>query len=195
MRWIGLTGGIASGKSTVSRILMAKGYPVVDADQLAREVVMAGTDGHREVVQAFGPDAVLSGGELNRKRIADVVFTDPEKLGILESIIHPRVRALATAKRAELAAAGHALAFYDVPLLFEKNMKSLFDKVVLVSCAPDLQIQRAMARDGLSRENAEKRIRAQMPLTQKFGLADEIVLNNNGFSDLERAVDALLARL
>jgi dephospho-CoA kinase len=195
MRWIGLTGGIASGKSTVSRLLRAKGHPVVDADILSREAVQVGTDGYREVIQAFGPDIVLADGELDRKRIGEIVFANRSKLTQLENIVHPRVRDLAVQKRAQFAAERHPLAFYDVPLLFEKKMQSMFEKTVLVTCTPAVQIQRIVQRDGLTPEAAQRRLSAQMPLSQKLGLADEVVLNNNSLQELEAAVDALLKRI
>ena len=195
MRWIGLTGGIASGKSTVSRMLLDKGYPVVDADQLARDVVKAGTDGHREVVAAFGSDAVSESGELDRKKIGEIVFHDRSKLTLLEGIIHPRVRALAIEQREALAKQGHAAAFYDVPLLFEKQMQDLFDLVVVVTCIPDLQLKRVMQRDQLTQDAAQARINSQMPISQKVNLADEVILNNNSLSDLGQAVDGFLSRL
>jgi dephospho-CoA kinase len=189
MRWIGLTGGIASGKSTVSRLLKAKGLPVLDADVLAREAVQVGTDGYTEVIQVFGPEIVLQDRELDRKRIGEIVFSNRSKLTQLENIVHPRVRDLAVLKRKQFEAEGHSLAFYDVPL------EAMFEKVVLVTCTPEVQVQRIVQRDGLTREAALSRLSAQMPLSQKLSLADEVVLNNNGLIELEEAVEALLKRI
>lgn len=195
MLWVGLTGGIATGKSTVSKLLMVRGLPVVDADVLAREAVQIGTVVHAEIVQAFGPDAVLSDGQLNRKRIGEIVFRDPVRLQWLESVIHPEVRRLAEAKRRELQSQGHQVAFYDVPLLFEKKMESLFDRVVVVACSPELQLQRLIARDGLTEEEAKRRIATQLPITDKVKKADEVIVNDGSLQDLERAVDEFVGRV
>lgn len=195
MLWIGLTGGIACGKSSVTRILRSKGLPVIDADELAREVVRSGTPGLAEVAQVFGPEAIGADGELNRKRIGELVFGHPEKLAQLEAIIHPRVRARQDEKRRELEARGERLAFYDVPLLFEKKMEPLFDRVVTVACTPELQIERLMARNSLSRPEAEVRIRAQIPIDEKVRRAHDVIWNNGDWAALELAVEAYLARL
>lgn len=195
MLWIGLTGGIATGKSSVSRILKSSGYSVVDADQLAREVVSRGTPGYGEVIAEFGNDAITPSGELNRKRIGEVVFRDRSKLSRLEAIIHPRVRELAEKKKHELAQKGEKMAFYDVPLLFEKNMKPLFDRVVVVCCSPDVQLQRLMVRDGLSLEDAQRRIAAQLPILEKVKQADEVIENNGSLEDLQQRVQVLLKNL
>lgn len=192
MLWVGLTGGIASGKSTVSRLLRARGFAVIDADQLAREVVRPGTEGHREVVAAFGPDVVSASGELDRKRIGSLVFADPVKLQELERIIHPRVRARAQELRDELAAEGQRIAFYDVPLLFEKNMQSLFDRTVAVVCPPDVQVARLMSRDGLTLEEARKRLETQLPIATKATLADAVIRNDGDLAALELEVERFL---
>jgi dephospho-CoA kinase len=195
MRWIGLTGGISTGKSTVAEILRAKGYPVVDADQLAREVVQRGTEGHEEVTAAFGPDSVSDSGELNRKKIGEIVFRDSRQRAILEQILHPRIRALAETRRRELESRGLELAFYDVPLLFEKSLQVLFDRTVVVVCEPEEQIRRLMVRDGFGREEAERRLAAQMPIEDKVKLADDVIRNEGSIGDLESAVDQYLRRL
>ena len=195
MQWIGLTGGIATGKSTVSRILVQRGHAVVDADQLARDAVKAGTDGYREVVQAFGPDAVAPNGELDRKQIGAIVFRDKAKLALLESIIHPRVKKLAQTKREELALEGRKLAFYDVPLLFEKQMKPLFDHVVVVACPPEAQLERLKKRDGLSEDEAKRRIASQIPIGEKVASADAVIRNDGSLADLEKAVSDFLLRI
>jgi dephospho-CoA kinase len=195
MKWIGLTGGIATGKSTVSRALSLRGIPVVDADVLAREAVRAGSAGFQQVVQAFGPNAVGLNGELDRQFLGAAVFSDPDKRRLLESIIHPRVRALMLTRKAELERQGAPLAFYDVPLLFEKNLAAEFDATVVVACDRPTQLARAMSRDNLSREEAERRLAAQMPIEEKVARADFVIDNNAGLDELEAAITAFLRQL
>lgn len=189
MKWVGLTGGIATGKSTVSKILVSRHLPVVDADQLAREAVAAGSEALIEIARVFGPGALLQTGELDRKALGAIVFSDRTKLSILEGIIHPKVRELCLTKRRELEAAGNSVAFYDVPLLFEKNMRDQFDSVLLVACNPELQRQRMAARDGLAAEEIERRLAAQIPIHEKVALSDYVIHNDGTIEDLERAVD------
>ena len=195
MMWIGLTGGIATGKSTVSRLLAARDFAVVDADRLAREAVQFGTKANLEIARVFGPGAILSTGDLDRKVIGDIVFSDRTKLALLEGIIHPRVRELAQERRKALEAEGRAVAFYDVPLLFEKKMESLFDRVVVVACDKKTQRQRLIARDGFSAEDADRRLAAQMPIEEKIGRSHDVIRNDGSLQDLEREVAAFVARL
>lgn len=189
MRWVGLTGGIATGKSTVSKILVSRGLPVVDADQLAREAVASGSEALIEIARVFGPGALLKSGELDRKAIGAIVFSDRTKLSILEGIIHPKVRELCLAKRKALEAAGNSVAFYDVPLLFEKNMREQFDSVLLVASKPEFQRQRMAARDGLPADEIDRRLAAQIPIHEKISLSDYVIHNDGTIEDLERAVD------
>ena len=195
MLWIGLTGGIGTGKTTVSRLLMQRGFEVVDADQLAREAVQLGTDANLEIARVFGPGAALASGELNRQAIGRVVFSDRTKLTILENIIHPRVRQLARERREALEQKGNKVAFYDVPLLFEKNMESQFDRVVVVACEPDTQLQRLVARDGHSIEEAKRRLGSQLPIEEKAKKAHFVIRNDGDLSDLEKAVDDFVAQI
>lgn len=168
---------------------------MIDADQLARQAVQSGTPGFEQVVRAFGRDVVGSDGELDRKKIGRMVFADPSLLAKLETIVHPRVRELAAAERKRLSDEGCKAAFYDVPLLFEKKMQNLFDCVIAVVCDPKVQIERLMARDGLSQEEAERRLAAQLPITEKAKMADEVIHNEGTLEDLNKNVDLLLGRL
>jgi dephospho-CoA kinase len=193
--WIGLTGGIASGKSTVSNLLRARGLAVVDADELAREVVQIGAPAHNEIRQAFGPEVFLASGELNRKKVGEIVFKDRSQLAKLEAILHPRIRELASRRRNELAVLGQKLAFYDVPLLFEKNMEKLFDIIVVVVAEPAKQLERLMKRDGFSREESERRLNAQIPIGEKAKRTSFVISNHGDLPALELAVDECLTRL
>jgi dephospho-CoA kinase len=195
MLWVGLTGGIATGKSTVTEVLRRRGIPVVCADELAREVVQKGTEGFRLVTQVFGPAAIASDGELDRKEIGRQVFTDPQRLKELEEIIHPRVRALTEEYRTRLAKQGHSLGFYDVPLLFEKKMESFFDQIVVVHADRDLQKTRALKRDQLTDLEIERRLLAQLPGSEKVNKAHYVIYNNGTLVELEKQVDSVLAQL
>ena len=195
MLWVGLTGGIGTGKSSVTRILRQHGLPVVDADELARQVVKMGTDGHTEVVLAFGPKSISDDGELNRKEIGAQVFGDRTKLDVLEKIIHPRVRELCLQEKDQLASQGYEMAFYDVPLLYEKKLEDTFDQVVVVTCDPEIQKGRLIKRDGFTEEEALKRIAAQLPLEQKVKAAHFTIDNNGSIFDLEKQVAQLLVKL
>lgn len=195
MLWIGLTGGIATGKSTVARLIRDRGHAVIDADLLAREVVQIGTEANLEIARVFGPDAVLASGELNRKRIGEVVFSDRTKLALLEGIIHPRVRALSLERKRALESEGRSVAFYDVPLLYEKNMADLFDRVVVVACSEKTQLARLVARDGFPLDEAKRRIAAQLPIATKADRADDVIPNEGSLEDLEKEVAGYLKRL
>ncbi len=193
MLWIGLTGGLASGKSTVTRILREKDIAVICADELARLAVSPGSLGLRQVLSDFGPDVLNTSGELDRKKLGQKVFKDKKSLLKLEGIIHPIVRQLGLEQRREYEASGRKMAFYDVPLLFEKNMQNLFDKIVLVSTNPENQIARAILRDGLSENEIRSRLQNQLPMSQKINLADFIIENNSTLEDLKKAVELMLA--
>jgi dephospho-CoA kinase len=195
VRLVGLTGGIASGKSTFAARLRALGVPVIDADQLARAAVAPGSPGLVEVVAAFGPDVLGPDGALDRPRMAARVFADPAARARLEAIVHPRVRAATAAEVGRLAAAGAALAFYDVPLLYEAGRDRDVEAAVVVWAPREAQLARLAARDGLGRDAAEARLAAQLPLDEKAARADFVVLNDGAAADLDAKAAALLADL
>ena len=179
MKWIGLTGGMASGKSTVGRILEESGFWVLDADILARDAVAKGEKAHGQVVQAFGEEILLECGEIDRPKLGSIVFNSWTELEKLESIVHPVVEKLAEQRREDLEKTGVNIAFYMVPLLYEKGSAPQFDEVVLVHSETERQIQRVQERDRLTAEQVQLRLDAQMPSSEKLALAD-YVLENNG---------------
>lgn len=195
MRVIGLTGGIASGKSTFAAELRALGAPVVDADQLARAAVAKGSPGLMAVVGAFGAEVLGDDGQLDRRRMAARVFADPAARARLEAIVHPAVRALFREELARLAARQEPLAFYDVPLLYEAGLEREVELVVVVWAPREVQLARLAARDGLSRPDAEARLAAQAPLDGKAARADAVVVNDGAPAALAAKAARLLADL
>ena len=195
MRLVGLTGGIATGKSTFAALLRARGVPVVDADALARAAVAPGTPALAEVARTFGPEAIAEDGTLDRRRMAALVFADPEARRRLEAITHPAVRRLVQEETARLAAGGHDLAFYDVPLLFEVGLERDLDSVVVVHAPRSVQQERLARRDGLGPAEADARLAAQMDVEEKAARADFVVENAGSREALGEKADRLLADL
>lgn len=195
MKLVGLTGGIASGKSTVAAMLQRLGAAVVDADELAREVVQPGQIAWQEIVDAFGPEILQEDRALDRPKLRKIVFDDPQARTKLEAMIHPRVRALAEEKIRDLAAAGQAVVVYEVPLLFEVRLHETLRPVILVACDPKTQTVRIMRRDRVSGAEAQKTIAAQMSLEEKRKLADYVIENNGSLEKLERQVRELWEKL
>jgi dephospho-CoA kinase len=195
LRVFGLTGGIGSGKSTAAELLRQHGVPVVDADELAREVVAPGTVGLTEVVEAFGADVLGPDGALDRKRLGARVFSDPEARKRLNSITHPLVRQLSQVRFTELGASGVELAAYDVPLLFEVGLDAVLRPVVLIAAREATQLARIRARDGLSEADARARIAAQLPLEEKRRRADYVLENDGTLESLDAQVSALVSKL
>lgn len=175
---VGLTGGIASGKSSVARILSELGVTVVDADQVAREVVAVGSPGLAAVVEAFGPEILGADGTLDRKALGAQIFADPEKRRLLESITHPRIFARSMERLAAVAASGAVYGVYDAALLVENGSYKMMQALVVVAAPRSLQVARIIARDGLSAAEAEARIDAQLPLEKKVEVADHVITND-----------------
>jgi dephospho-CoA kinase len=178
VRVIGLTGGIATGKSTFAAALRALGVPVIDADQLARAAVAKGTPGLAAVTAEFGTEVLTPDGELDRKRMGGLVFSDPSARARLEAAVHPAVRALFRAELGRLAAEGRDVAVYDVPLLYEAKVEDEVDLAVVVWAPRETQIARLAVRDGLGRGQAEARLAAQLPIDDKAARADAVVVND-----------------
>ena len=174
---VGLTGGIATGKTTVADMLRRHGATIIDTDQLSREVTAPGAPAFDDIVQAFGPNLLTDHGTLDRKRLGSLVFADPDLRGRLERITHPRIRDELRRRLAELRSASHPpqVVIAVIPLLFETGAERDVDVTVAV-VAPDAeQARRLMARDGLSRPDAEARVRAQMPVDEKRRRADFVI--------------------
>ena len=191
-RRIGLTGGIASGKSSVGRLLAAEGLPLLDADVYAREALAPGSPGAQAVLAHYGAGVRAPGGEIDRTALGQIVFGDGAERRWLEQLLHPVVRACFAAKLQELAA--EPVVVLVVPLLFEAGLETLCSEVWLVDCDESQQLQRLMARDGLGEADARARIAAQWPLARKRQLAD-VVLNNRGGPDqLAAQVEQALSR-
>ena len=191
-RRIGLTGGIASGKSSVGRLLAARGLLLLDADVYAREALAPGSPGAGAVLERYGDGVRAPGGEIDRAALGRIVFGDGAERRWLEQLVHPLVRARFAAELQELGA--EPLVVLVVPLLFEAGLETLCSEVWLVDCDETQQLQRLMARDGLGEADARARIAAQWPLARKRQLAD-VVLNNRGGPDqLAAEVEQALSR-
>ncbi len=189
---VGLTGGIASGKSSISSQLARMDFLVIDADVLAREVVQSGTDGLQEVISTFGEQYVGPDGNLDRERLATLIFSDPEARARLNGIIHPRVREAMREKAEEYTKMdARRVAVLDVPLLFEVGTHTLVDVTVLVYAPVPMQLSRLMKRNGLDEHAARQRIGAQMDIEEKRRMADVIVENVGKEDNVPRLAEAL----
>ncbi|MDC4205023.1 MAG: dephospho-CoA kinase [Candidatus Manganitrophus sp.] len=196
MIWVGLTGGIASGKSTVSRLFREAGAFVIDADEIAHAVIRKGAPAYAGVVEAFGAAILDKKGEIDRKRLGEIVFNDARRRERLNQLVHPHVYAQAEKeKRAIAAAHPEAVILFDVPLLIETGAYREMDLVIVVYVDRATQIDRLIKRDGLTREEAERRIDAQMPLDEKRRFADEIIDTRVPLPGVEGAVRSLYQRL
>jgi dephospho-CoA kinase len=190
----GLTGGIGSGKSTVAELLESYGVPVVSADELSRIVVARGSEGLADVVQRFGPGVLDEQRDLDRRKMAALVFQDPNKRRELEAILHPRIRERFEQVLDALEKAGHEVAIYEVPLLFEKNLQGEMKAVILVTADDAIRTARVRARDDVTETEVRARMAAQMSEAAKRRRADYVIENNGSIDDLRREVEFLLAR-
>jgi dephospho-CoA kinase len=193
---VGLTGGIACGKSTVAQMFVALGAHLIDFDKLAHEVQEPGKPAWKEIVKYFGDGILNQDDTINRNRLAQIVFTDKKELEALNNIVHPLVYNLWQERLAKIKRqAEHAIVLSDVPLLFEGKMQDLFDLTMLILISPAEQIIRLMARNGLSSDEAQIRLQSQMPIADKIGLADIVIDNSGDIAQTEKKVAEIWQQL
>ena len=192
---IGLTGGIASGKSTIASFFKDEGIPVIETDQIAKTILQPGSDAFNEVVKHFGEEILLSEGIINRKALGERIFKDDHERDILNQIVHPEVRIITQSKADVLKKEGHAIIVIDVPLLFEAGFDQDVDQTLVVSVPKDIQIERLMARDGIEKAYALKKTNAQMPLKEKRKRADFVIDNRGSILDTKNQFNEVLKAL
>jgi dephospho-CoA kinase len=198
-RVIALSGGIGTGKSTVAAMLRARGAVVIDADEIVHRLQAPGAPMLAELAAAFGPEVLDASGALDRKRLGERVFSDPEARARLNAIVHPKVGVEVARQLEEARRAGAALVVLDIPLLFESRAAGArggasalpFEATVVVYAPPAVQVARTVARDGCSAAEAEARVAAQMPIDDKRALADHVIDNSGSLADTGRQVEAL----
>ena len=194
MLLVGLTGGIGSGKTTVARMLEARGAVVFDADLLARDAIAVGTPGRERVLERFGPNVLAPGGDIDRDALAAVVFADPAARRDLEAIVHPEVRRL-FAEGAEAYEDSDAVVVFSAPLLVETGMHTAFEVLVVVSAPTETQVDRLLRGRGMSESAIRQRIEAQLPLEEKAAVADVLIDNEGTLEELEGQIDRVWAEL
>lgn len=191
---IGLTGSVATGKSTVSNMIQQAGIPLVDADIAARKVVEPGTEGLKEIVAYFGEEILLADGTLDRAKLGEIIFKDKEKREKLNEITHPRVKDYMLEARERFFGAGEELVFFDIPLLFESHLESLVDQIVVVWTTPETELKRLMERNNLTKEDALRRIESQMGIDEKARKADFVIDNNESLEKTQKQVYTFIER-
>ena len=193
---VGLTGGIACGKSTVARMLAEKGAVLIDFDEMARAVEDPGGPVWQEIIRHFGEEILHEDRTIDRRKLGETVFADREKRELLNRLVHPAIFEEWKRRLAEIRARrADAIVVSDIPLLLEAGMKGMVDLVLLVYITPEEQIRRVMVRDGFSREEAERRLAAQMPIDEKLCWADIVIRNDGSLENTRRAVDEIWEEL
>ncbi|MEK4386839.1 dephospho-CoA kinase [Solibacillus sp. FSL W7-1464] len=180
---IGLTGSIASGKSTVAKMIESYGLPIVDADVVARKVVEPGTPTLKKIAEAFGPEVIAQDGSMDRAKVGSMIFHNEEMRKTLNGIIHPAIREEMLRQRDEFISFGEKNIFMDIPLLFESKLEHFVEKIIVVSVNKEVQLKRLMERNGFTEEEANARIATQIPVKEKEKLADAVIHNNCTLED------------
>lgn len=191
---IGLTGGIASGKSTVSNILKELSIPVIDADEEARLAVEKGEKAYNEIVAYFGEEVLMEDGAIDRSKLGSIIFPNPEKRAVLNSIVHPAVRERMQLKKEHYLSIGERIIVLDIPLLFESKLTHMIDKVIVVYVDEQTQLDRLMSRNGYSIEEAKSRITSQLPLKDKRNWADYVIDNNGSIEETRKQLLDILRK-
>ncbi|MDM5156757.1 dephospho-CoA kinase [Bacillus sp. DX1.1] len=189
---IGLTGSIASGKSTVSQMFRERQIPVIDADIIAREVVEQGKEAYKEIIKVFGEEILQADGELDRQKLGSIVFYNEEKRLQLNQIVHPAVRKEMNAQKDMYIREGMQAVVLDIPLLFESKLTALVDQILLVFVNPDTQLERLVKRNGFTEEEARARIDSQMPLAEKVKLANKVIRNDGTIAETKAQLHNIL---
>ncbi|GER67022.1 dephospho-CoA kinase [Weizmannia acidilactici] len=191
---IGLTGGIASGKSTVSNMLKAKGFTVVDADVAAKKVVEPGKRAYEHIIKTFGKGILLEDRSIDRKKLGALIFQNEDLRLKLNGIVHPEVQAWMAREKDRALGEGKKTVIMDIPLLFESRLTFMVERTILVYVDEETQLKRLMARNGFSEEEALMRIRAQVPLKEKTALADAVIDNNGGLVETKRQLEKIILK-
>lgn len=190
---IGLTGSIASGKSTVSKMLKELGYPIIDADLVARVVVEKGTKTLETIKEIFGEEVISKDGTLNREKLGNIIFSSPHDRKQLNDIMHPAIREEMLRQKDVLLQEGYDTIVMDIPLLFESKLQSYVNKILVVTVTEDIQLERLMARNNYSLEEAKARIQSQLPLSIKEKGADAVIYNNGTLANTHEQLKKILA--
>ncbi|MEG0260554.1 MAG: dephospho-CoA kinase [Lysinibacillus sp.] len=191
---IGLTGSIASGKSTVAKMIIKLGLPIVDADVVARDVVEPGSATLAMIAEQFGESILQEDGALNRAKLGDIIFREPAKRKTLNDIMHPAIRVEMLRQRDALIEAGAPHVVMDIPLLFESKLQHFVEKILVVSIKEEVQLRRLMERNQLSQEDAVARIQSQLPMTVKVKGAHAVIYNNESFEQTEAQLMKILTQ-
>jgi len=191
---IGLTGSIASGKSTVSKMFNDLDIPVVDADKLSRDVVEPGEEAYEEIVKQFGDNILLKDKTINREKLGSIIFADEEKRKQLNNIVHPAVRKAMLKEKDALIEAQEECIVLDIPLLYESNLTHYVEKIIVVYVDEEIQQERLMKRNGYTEEKAKQRIKSQMPVKEKASLADAVIDNNGTINESYEQLLSLLKK-
>jgi dephospho-CoA kinase len=197
MLWVGLTGGIGSGKSTVARILESLGITVIEADRLAHDAMATGSEGAKKVRATFGDAVFNADGSVDRQKLGALVFDDKSGAArlALEGILHPEVRGKSESERKRLEARGDEIAVYEIPLLFEKKLEHNFDLIVTVAASSQIQLDRLMTRSKLTAEEAHRRISAQLSQDLKIQGSDFVIWNDGDERELRRQTEKVVAEI
>lgn len=189
---IGLTGSIASGKSTVSKMLAEKGYPIIDADLVARQVVEPGSETLKKIGDLFGDEVIKPDGTMDREKVGALIFSDPARRKQLNDIIHPAIRGEMLRQRSDYLAQGYRTIIMDIPLLFESKLQHFVDKILVVSVTEENQLTRLMERNGLNDKDAKARISSQLPMSVKEEGADAVIYNNGTVGETARQLERIM---